>query len=225
MNENALPELSVRKILVPTDFSECSRSAIDYAAALAAVFKAKLSLIHVIESSVYSLDTSLMPPGDPFGLREKLVEMVAQETSLLKEKGVDAEGECTVGIPAVEIVRAVQEKKADLVVMGTHGRRGLSHILLGSTAERVIQRVACPVLTVKGAKTEGRGTPGKEELEEKRRIVQETAPKGEKLTYCHLCGQPAQDIICDACKIRVQTEAFDMKQRVEKEGRVDSGRR
>jgi nucleotide-binding universal stress UspA family protein len=226
-NQNTTPGLEIKRILVPTDFSECSRTAIVYAAELARIYQAKIFLLHVVESSVYSLDTSLIPPGDPFGLREKLVEMTEKEAALIRKSGFDAEGECVIGLPAIEIVRAVQEKKADLVVMGTHGRTGLSHILLGSTAERVIQRAPCPVLTVKaemkGAAASGSWT--EDQLEEKRRAVKELAPQGAKGAYCHLCGQPAHDIICDACKIRVQTEAFDHKQRIEKEGRVDTGRR
>lgn len=224
--QNTTPGLEIKRILVPTDFSECSRTAIIYASELARIYQAKIFLLHVVESSVYSLDTSLIPPGDPFGLREKLVEMTEKEAALIRKGGFDVEGECVIGLPAIEIVRAVQEKKVDLVVMGTHGRTGLSHILLGSTAERVIQRAPCPVLTVKAEKKEaaaGSWTEG--QLEEKRRTVKELIPQGAKGTFCHLCGQPAHDIICDACKIRVQTEAFDHKRRIEKEGRVDTGRR
>jgi nucleotide-binding universal stress UspA family protein len=224
-NQNTTPVLEIKRILVPTDFSDCSRTAIAYATALAKIYQAKIILLHVVETSVYSLDTSLIPPGDPFGLREKLVEMTEKEAALLKGRGFDVEGECVIGLPAIEIIRAVQEKKADLVVMGTHGRTGLSHILLGSTAERVIQRASCPVLTVKAEKKAAEETGKEGDLEEKRRIVKEMVPSGAKATYCHLCGQPAHDIICEACKIRVQTEAFDSKQRVEKEGRVDTGRR
>jgi universal stress protein A len=222
---NTIPVLEIKRILVPTDFSDCSRTAIVYATALATIYQAKIFLLHVIETSVYSLDTSLIPPGDPFGLREKLVEMTEKEVALLKGRGFDVNGDCVIGLPAIEIVRAVQEKKADLVVMGTHGRTGLSHILLGSTAERVIQRAPCPVLTVKAEKKGAEEAWKEGALEEKRRIVKEMVPQGAKGTYCHLCGQSALDIICEACKIRVQTEAFDRKQRIEKEGRVDTGRR
>ncbi|MFI5305005.1 MAG: universal stress protein [Nitrospiria bacterium] len=220
-----IPDFEIKRILVPTDFSECSRKALDFACSLAKNYQSKVLILHVIEASVYSLDSSLIPPGDPFGLRQKLSEMVDQAVSLLEEKGIPAEGECITGVPAIEIIRAVFDKQADLIVMGTHGRTGLAHILLGSTAERVIQRAQCPVMTIKADKKAAEANVKDINLEEKRRAVKELVPPIDKTTYCHLCGQPANDIICDACKVRVQTEAFDMKQRVEKEGRIDSGRR
>jgi universal stress protein A len=222
---NGGTRLEIKRILVPTDFSDSSKKAEDQAVFLAKIFKAKITLLHVIESSAYALDTSLIPPGDPFGLREKLVDMTEQRVRLLKENGADAEGICVIGVPYVEIIKAVQEYGADWVIMGTHGRRGLAHVLLGSTAERVIQRVQCPVLTVKAdRKTAAKGGQ-KETLEAQRLRVKEMVPPGEAKAYCHLCGQLSHDIICDACKVRVQSEAFEMRQRVEKEGRVDTGRR
>jgi nucleotide-binding universal stress UspA family protein len=223
--KNGGSRMEIKRILVPTDFSEGSNKAEDQALFLAKMFKAKIILIHVIESSAYALDTSLIPPGDPFGLREKLVEMTEERVRLLKEKGGEAEGICVIGVPYVEIIKAVREYDADWVIMGTHGRRGLAHVLLGSTAERVIQRVQCPVLTVKADKKAAAEEEKKESLEGQRRMVEEMVPPGEKKAYCHLCGQVSHDIICDACKVRVQSEAFEMRQRVEKEGRVDTGRR
>ncbi|MHB8483614.1 MAG: universal stress protein [Nitrospiria bacterium] len=218
-------QLNIKKILVPTDFSACSETAMEYGGSLARNFKARIILLHVMEASVYALDNSLIPSGDPFGLRQKLIEMTGQSVDLLKESGIEADGHCVTGVPSVEIIKAVKEFDTDLIVMGTHGRTGLAHILLGSTAERVIQRAHCPVLTVK-AETRGeeKGEKG-QTIEDKRNLIKELVPPGEKLTYCHLCGQPSHDILCDACKVRVQSEAFSMKQRVEKEGRVDTGRR
>ncbi|MBI1822221.1 MAG: universal stress protein [Nitrospirae bacterium] len=218
-------QLNIQKILVPTDFSECSERAMAYAGSLARDFKARIILLHVIESSVYALDTSLMPPGDPLGLRQKLIEMTEQRVNRLKESGLEADGYCVTGVPSIEIIKAAREVQADLVVMGTRGRTGLAHILLGSTAERVIQRAQCPVLTVKAETMRAEKGEKKQTIEEKRNTVKELVPPGENLTFCHLCAQPSHDIICDACKVRVQSEAFDMKQRVEKEGRADTGRR
>ena len=224
-NKDIPVQLNIKKILVPTDFSECSEAAMAYAGFLARNFKAQIVLLHVMESPVYALDTSLMSPGDPLGLREKLIEMTEQRVNRLKESGLEANGYCITGVPSIEIIKAVKEYKADLVVMRTHGRTGLAHILLGSTAERVIQRIQSPVLTVKAEKISAVEAGKKQTIEEKRDMVKELVPPGEKLTYCHLCGLQAHDIICDACKVRVQSEAFDIKRRVEKEGRIDMGRR
>jgi nucleotide-binding universal stress UspA family protein len=141
--------LEIKRILVPTDFSECSRKAEECAGSIAKVFKAEIFLLHVMELASYSVVTSWIQPPCPFDLREGLVEMTRKQANKLKESGIEAEGYCISGVPSIEILKAVEEYAIDLVVMGTHGRTGLAHILLGSTAERVIQRVQCPVLTIK----------------------------------------------------------------------------
>jgi nucleotide-binding universal stress UspA family protein len=139
-----------KKILVPTDFSECSKAAMDHAMSLAQTFQAQIILLHVMEPPVYGLDFSLMHPGALPIVRQKLMEMMEQSVDVMKDQGIVAEGHFIMGVPFLEIIRAAEKHNADLIVMGTHGRTGLSHILLGSTAERVIQRTPCPVLTVKG---------------------------------------------------------------------------
>ncbi|HXN06454.1 MAG TPA: universal stress protein [Nitrospiria bacterium] len=219
---------AVKIILVPTDFSDCSRKAVDYAIDLSGLFKAKIILLHVLESSVYSLDVSLMPPGDPFGLRQKLVDLVNLNVEEIKKRDVEAEGACIIGVPPVEIIKAVKKYEADMIIMGTHGRTGLAHILLGSTAERVIQRAECPVLTVRtsgGERTAAQPAKKKELTGKEVQDLKTIAPGGDLATYCHLCALPSTDVICDACKARVQAEAHDRRQRLEKESRADSGRR
>jgi hypothetical protein len=144
------------------------------------------------------------------------MEMMEQSVDVMREQGVEVEGRFIIGVPSVEIVSVAQKQNADLIVMGTHGRTGLSHILLGSTAERVIQHAPCPVLTVKGAAALPTATG------ESGQSGQQAQEAG---VLCHLCAQPSQDIICEACKVKVQAEAFEQKKRIEKEGQVGTGRR
>ena len=84
---------------------------------------------------------------------------------------------------------------------------------MGSTAERVVRLAPCPVLTVKA---EAKSPPA-----EARAAAQATGPA----TFCHLCGRPSADVLCEACKTKVQAEAVERKWRVEKEGRIGAGRR
>jgi nucleotide-binding universal stress UspA family protein len=211
--------VKVKKLLVPIDFSDCSQAAIEHAISLAQAFQAQVFLLHVMEPPAYGLDFLLTHPGVPPEIKQKLIEAMKQSVDKMRKLGIDAEGYFVTGVPFVEIIKAAKKHEADLIVMGTHGRTGLSHILLGSTAERVIQRTDCPVLTAKAA---GRPSiPEKKErpIEEQARSMLEDLPADKGVTFCHLCGQPSKDIICEACKIRVQAEAFERKQRIEKEGR------
>lgn len=215
----------VKKILVPTDFSECSESAVQFGVSLAQVFQAEVLLLHVMEPPVYGLDFSLMHPGTLPVVRQKLMEMMEQSVNMMEDQGVEAEGHFIIGVPSIEIIRAAEKHHVDLIVMGTHGRTGLAHILLGSTAERVIQRAACPVLTVKGTVQPPRPIDKPGQAKEQTQEPGGIAAGKESITFCHLCAQPSQDIMCEACKVRVQAEAFEQKQRIEKEGRVETGRR
>jgi nucleotide-binding universal stress UspA family protein len=212
----------IKKIMVPIDFSDCSQEALQYAGSLAQLFGAEVMLLHVIESPVYGVDLTLMQPGETSDLRRKLSEMIEHAVDQMKAIGVTAEGRFVTGFPSVEIIKAVKEHGADLVVIGTHGRTGLAHILLGSTAERVIQRASCPVVTVKSAKApKEKGAISEEEI----RAIKQEVPSVKGMTFCHLCAQPSDEVICETCKIRVQAEALERKKRVEKEGRVETGRR
>ena len=211
----------VKKLLVPTDFSDCSQKAVEYALSLARAFQAEVFLLHVMEPPAYGLDFSLTHPGVPVEVKQKLAETIKQSVEKMKKLGINAEGYFVIGVPYVEIIKAAKKHEADLIVMGTHGRTGLAHFWLGSTAERVIERADCPVLTVKPATKPLLSL----EKEEQTRSALKNLPADRGATFCHMCGQPSKDIICEACKIRVQAEAIERKRRVEKEGRPESGRR
>jgi nucleotide-binding universal stress UspA family protein len=140
------------KILVAIDYSECAEHAIDTALDLAARYDAALTLLHVHEplSIVFPEGTgiyeSLQMPNLIAELKEKL-EKKKQEVIGKGGKRVDAVQRT--GYPPGEIADFAKSGGFDLIVMGTHGRRGLSHLMIGSVAERVVRTASCPVLTVR----------------------------------------------------------------------------
>ncbi len=216
--------VKVKRMLVPTDFSDCSQEAMGYAVSLAQAFQATVFLLHVMEPPAYGLDFTLTPPDVAPDVRQRLVERMEQWVDRMKNLGIEVEGHLVGGVPFVEIIKAAKRHEADLIVMGTHGRTGLAHLWLGSTAEQVIQRSHCPVVTVKAARQPSLSLEKEQPIEEARSVTGEV-PADKGVTFCHLCGQPSKDIICESCKIRVQAEALERKQRIEKEGRVEVGRR
>lgn len=140
------------KILLPTDFSALSQNAARYAASLAEEYKAQIYLLHVVESPMPSMMPEEGGPVDE-NLREEISWGVADEMQWTlanrAEKGLEVTPLTRHGKPYEVIVGTAREMDVDLIVMGTHGRSGLSHILLGSTAERVVRNAPCPVLTVR----------------------------------------------------------------------------
>lgn len=137
--------LSIRTILHPTDFSDCSRYAFDVACALARDYGARMVLLCVIEPSLAFGDGSVsIPLTFDFDTFKDLLNKVKPADS-----SIAVERELLSGDPAQEILQTVNAKHCDLIVMGTHGRSGLGRLLMGSVAERVVRHATCPVLTVK----------------------------------------------------------------------------
>lgn len=143
--------LSFRTILVPTDFSAGALVAVEYALALANRTGADVVLLHVMEPTVYSVDFAFTYPDIEAEVRRGAIESLRQLSEGARVRGVRAEHVLVAGTPFVEIGKVAADRKADLIVMGTHGRTGLAHAVLGSTAERVVRFAPCPVLTVKAA--------------------------------------------------------------------------
>ena len=141
-----------RKILVPVDFSECSREAFRYALSLARQYKSKVILLHVIDSRSYDSIFHIHMVSE-----EKATEMLKQHClkkyeQLLADhptEGIEVEQRVKSGHPYVEIVCEAAHEEVDLIVIGTHGRSGLDHILFGSVAEKVVRKAPCPTLAVK----------------------------------------------------------------------------
>lgn len=140
----------LKQILVPVDFSECSRKALRYALALASQFGGAIRLIHVIEAAYVMGDFGA---ADYAALEAELKTEAEKQLSGLAESEIGSTVPCTTtlcnGRPATEIAEAAREFEADLVVIATHGRTGLKHVLLGSVAENVVRHAPCPVLTVR----------------------------------------------------------------------------
>lgn len=138
----------IRSILVPIDFSEASRSALSLAVDFGRTFGAPVTLLHV-----YGVPARILPPG--YVARPEEMQEIADratralETLRRQSSGPDVEVRAiaTLGIPENEILERARD--FDLVVMGTHGRTGMSHFLLGSVTARVLARSPCPVLTVR----------------------------------------------------------------------------
>jgi nucleotide-binding universal stress UspA family protein len=147
---------SLNRILVPVDFSAHSEKAIRYATTLANKFGAHLSLLHVIEDPFITgaWQAEAFIPNIPELLNDLIKaaeKRMAEQKQKLAADGSVVETVVITGRPASAIVEQASAGTFDLIVMGTHGRTGLSHALLGSVAERVVQKAPCPVLTVHDA--------------------------------------------------------------------------
>ena len=141
----------IRKILVPTDFSSYSDQAVDYAAMLAKAFKAGISLIHVTEPFPYTVTDTLIVVEHGRTLNTIAQSLLDNLRKRLTAKGLKVRARLARGIPYREIIKEAEKDKTDMIVMGTHGRTGVGHLLLGSVAEKVVRLAGCPVLTVRSS--------------------------------------------------------------------------
>jgi nucleotide-binding universal stress UspA family protein len=140
-----------KRILVPTDFSDPSSEAMATAMAFAQLSGGTLDLVHVAVEATYALPPPIDVASVPIDMRkvmERVAEGLAAEEARVRAAGITCETATLVGRPDAEIVARATQTGAALIVMGTHGRSGLAHALLGSVAERVVQHSPCPVLIV-----------------------------------------------------------------------------
>ena len=139
----------IQRILVPMDFSDCSRKALQYALPFAKAFDATITLLHVVEPFV--------PVPEMTGIDLTMIDGQLREggqrrlSELRQEVGQNAVVETLlrVGRAETEILRAAKELDSDLILLSTHGRTGLAHVFMGSTAEHIVRRATCPVLVVR----------------------------------------------------------------------------
>jgi nucleotide-binding universal stress UspA family protein len=144
------PALKLKKILVPIDFSDCSKKALQYALPLASEHEAALTLLYVVPPAYGAgeygginyaqLEASMRQDGE-----KALAKLAASEV----RGDVPADTLVRVGSPSREIIETAKDLPADLIVLSTHGRTGLKHVFLGSVAEHVVQRAPCPVFVVR----------------------------------------------------------------------------
>ena len=143
--------IKLKKILCPIDFSACSTYALTYAIDLSLKDHASLYLIHVIETYIGDIGDILkqidllLDDNQTDSLKMRLINLIPAEI----RTNISIDTLVVKGTPFVEIIKAAKDNQVDLIVMGTHGKTGLDYILIGSVAERVIQRSPCPVLSIR----------------------------------------------------------------------------
>ena len=140
----------IKHILVPIDFSDCSKKALQYALPLAKEHEAALTLLYVVPPAYgageYSgIDYAQLEASMREGGEKELAKLATDEV----RGEVSADALVRVGSPAVNIIEVARSLPADLIVISTHGRTGLNHVFLGSVAEHVVQRAPCPVFVVR----------------------------------------------------------------------------
>jgi nucleotide-binding universal stress UspA family protein len=191
-----MTEHPARQILVATDFSDSAEAALGVAVRYARELHARLHLLHVFW------------------------EGEVEVTQLLADAAAQAGPDVPVivsgagGDPAEEILRYATRHPIDLIVVGTHGRTGVSRALLGSVAERVMRGARCPVLVVPAPA--GPATPVPSGL---RPAVEETASSA-PARLCVVCAKPSGDLICEPCRARIRGEALEHKRHEERPGRA-----
>jgi nucleotide-binding universal stress UspA family protein len=145
--------ISFKQILLPTDFSSNAKSAQDYACEFAAQFGARLHLLSVVQDAALVLPETGMFLTVPMPQVHEIVDAADKALHTVLDPAWESQHDVirkvVVGSPFVEIVRYADENQIDLIILGTHGRTGLGHILMGSVAERVLREAKCPVLTIR----------------------------------------------------------------------------
>jgi len=137
--------IAIKRILVPTDFSEASDAALMYGIGLARAFGAQLYLLHVPGETGVNFEADFPMVQFENATRERLETLVSPRDMIT----LRPEYALRLGTPADEIVRYAGSREIDLIVMGTHGRSGVAHMVMGSVAEKVVRTAPCPVVTVR----------------------------------------------------------------------------
>jgi nucleotide-binding universal stress UspA family protein len=141
--------ITLERILVPTDFSDCSLAAVQYARVVAGQAKASIELLHIMEPVSYGIDFTIESSDEREQKRTAATKKFEALSSEFAAAGIAAKASLYGGVPADAILKVAAQSESDLVVMGTHGRRGLSHMWAGSVTEAILRRGAIPVLAVR----------------------------------------------------------------------------
>ncbi len=184
--------MNLNELLFPTDFSPSSEAAGLVAREMARQWGARLHIVHVAP-----------PVTDPADAAQRL-----QRLEATLGEGVRVETALLSGRVARRIIAYARDKGVGLIVLGTHGRTGVSRLVLGSVAESVVRLAPCLVLTVPAAALAGAGEP----------VVAEP-PVAHR---CIVCARDAEELICEACRARIRGEALERKIGAERPGRRGS---
>jgi universal stress protein A len=143
--------MNIQKILIPFDFSEHSEKACNWAVGMAEKWHARILLLHVVPRPTYPpvlMGSHFNAADFEAGLRAEAETRVQEFAAKARPGSVPIDLKVMIGEPSWDICKVAEEEHCDLVVMGSHGRTGLGHVLLGSVAERVVRLSPCPVLVV-----------------------------------------------------------------------------
>ena len=144
--------MQIKTVLFPTDFSQGARAAMDYALSLARDYNAKLVLLYVVQDisiAEWYIPSSISATDLVEDMQKSAWNEMGKWATEAGAKVKDVEKMVARGVPFVEIIRTAREKNVDVIIIGTHGRTGIDHMLFGSTAEKVVRKADCPVLTVR----------------------------------------------------------------------------
>ncbi len=144
----------IKRILLPTDFSQNAAVALEMALHSARVFDAEIILLHVIElpsmTSKSAKKPVMLPTRYYEAVKARIMREIKKTQETIQQRGdFCIKAEFVEGIPFEEIVRAAKSYNVDMIVMGTHGHAGIIRTAIGSTAEKVLHKALCPVLTIK----------------------------------------------------------------------------
>ena len=184
----------VQQILIATDFSDEAEGALCLAVEYARHFGARLHLFHVYSTG------------------EVEVTRLLADAAALAEPDVSVTMSSTGGDAAEEILRYAGRHGINLIVMSTHGRSGVSRLLLGSVADRVLRHAACPVLVVPARAVASGAVPPHSDV-----VEDDTLPAERP---CLVCARPSRDLICPPCRARIRGEALEHKRHEERPGRA-----
>jgi nucleotide-binding universal stress UspA family protein len=145
--------IQIRRILVPIDFSSHAEPVLEWAAHLAKQHGSKILLLHAYHLPVefQQMEGAYLPPEFWANVKTEAKQTLDRSADELREQGLDVEAIVREGYAATVIEEEAERQEADVIIIGTRGLSGLKHLLLGSIAERVVQKAPCPVLTVKTA--------------------------------------------------------------------------
>lgn len=148
-NDLTTEGISLNRILVPTDLSDCSLEAVKYAGLVAVQAKASIELLHIMEPTYYGIDFTIESRDEREQRRRVTAEQLGALSSEFAAAGITAKVSLVGGTPVDTILEFASRSSSHLIVMGTHGRRGLSHGWVGSVTESVLRRGTIPVLAVR----------------------------------------------------------------------------